>query len=128
MLTGWCADKHASSVLPPSKIVGCEFSGTVTALGARVASSGSFAVGDRVAGVVHGCKSSRTGAFAEMLVADAGLCFKVPENADLEDACTLSVGWVSAAQALRQRLYKDEKEKAKGGASLSSGDDTVSEF
>lgn len=79
---------------------------------------------------MHGCKSSRTGAFAEVVVADAGLCFKVPDTADLEAACTLGVGWISAAQALRQRLYNDEKktkEKKEEGGGSSGGDDTVSD-
>lgn len=98
--------------LPPSKVIGCDFSGQVTALGPQV-SPASFSIGDRVAGVVHGCKNSHTGAFAETLVADANMCFKLPETAnkdsDMEAACTLGVGWISAAQALKQRLYKDEK-------------------
>ena len=98
--------------LPPAKIIGCDFSGEVTALGTQVPPE-SFSIGDRVAGAVHGCKHSHTGAFAETLVADANMCFKLPETAnkenDLEAACTLGVGWISAAQALKQRLYKDEK-------------------
>ena len=98
--------------LPPAKIIGCDFSGEVTALGTEVPPK-SFAIGDRVAGVVHGCKHSHTGAFAETLVADANMCFKLPETAnkksDLEAACTLGVGWISAAQALKQRLYEDDK-------------------
>ncbi len=113
-------DKHASMSLPPSRVIGCEFSGEVTALGTQI-SPGSFSIGDRVAGVVHGCRYSHTGAFAEIVVADANMCFKLPETAnkdsDLAAACTLSVGWISAAQALRQRLYKDEN---------TSCDDTVS--
>lgn len=55
-------------------------------------------------------------------MADANMCFKLPENAnkesDMESACTLGVGWISAAQALKQRLYKDER-------ASSSTDDTV---
>lgn len=108
--------------LPPSKVIGCDFSGEVSALGSEVQPQ-SFSIGDRVAGVVHGCKDSHTGAFAETLVADANMCFKLPSTAttdsDMEAVCTLGVGWISAAQALRQRLYKDEK-------SSSSNDDTVS--
>ncbi|KAL8833883.1 MAG: hypothetical protein Q9170_004030 [Blastenia crenularia] len=97
--------------LPPSKVIGCDFSGQVTALGNQVPAN-SFRIGDRVAGVIHDCKHSHTGAFAETLVADANMCFKLPdtanENSDMEAACTMGVGWISAAQALRQRLYKDE--------------------
>lgn len=105
--------------LPPSKIIGCDFSGTVNSLGKDVDPS-TFSKGDRVAGIVHGCKESRTGAFAEMLVADANLCWKVPKNVSLEEASTFGVGWVSAAQALQQRLYHDEKEPSR--------DDTVGMF
>lgn len=76
-----------------------------------------------MAGVVHGCKDSHTAAFAETLVTDANMCFKLPKTAnkdsDMEAACTLGVGWISAAQALRQRLYKDEKPS-------DGNDDTVS--
>lgn len=120
-LTARVLDKHASMSLPPSKVIGCDFSGEVTALGSKVPPK-SFSIGDRVAGVVHGCKDSHTGAFAETLVADANMCFKLPTTAnkekDLQAACTLGVGWISAAQALTQRLYKDEK-------AASSQDDTV---
>ena len=94
--------------LPPSKVIGCDFSGTVTALGSDVDPS-SFSPGDRVAGVIHGCHYSQTGAFAEHLVADANLCFRVPDTLPLEQACTLGVGWISAVQALHQRLYHDIK-------------------
>lgn len=108
--------------LPPSKIIGCDFSGEVIALGSKVLPD-SFSIGDRVAGVVHGCKDSHTGAFAEIMVADANMCFKLPATAnkdsDLKAASTLGVGWISAAQALKQRLFKDEIET--GGRS-----DTVS--
>lgn len=108
--------------LPPSKIIGCDFSGEVTALGSQVLTK-SFAIGDRVAGVIHGYKNTHTGAFAEMLVADANMCFKLPETAnkdsDMEAVCTLGVGWISAAQALRQRLYKHEDTSG-------SDEDTVS--
>lgn len=91
----------------------------MTSLGKGVDPS-TFSKGDRIAGVVHGCKESRTGAFAERLVADAKMCWKVPENVSLEEASTLGVGWISAAQALQQRLYRDEKDP--------SEDDTVRVF
>lgn len=47
------------------------------------------------------------------------MCFLVPPNVGLEEACTLGVGWVSATQALEQRLFKDENEDEKG---LEKGD------
>lgn len=42
------------------------------------------------------------------------MCFLVPQNVGLEEACTLGVGWVSAAQALEQRLFEDVGEGGKG--------------
>lgn len=107
MLTEIDSGKHAAMSLPPSKVIGCDFSGTVTALGSAVDQS-SFSPGDRVAGIIHGCCHSHTGAFAEHLVADANLCFRVPNTLPLEQACTLGVGWISAMQALFQRLYHDD--------------------
>lgn len=47
------------------------------------------------------------------------MCFLVPGNVGLEEACTLGVGWVSAAQALEQRLFKDVDEDGNG---LEDGD------
>ncbi|MCJ1246727.1 hypothetical protein MMC30_003936 [Trapelia coarctata] len=101
--------KHAAMALPPSKVIGCDFSGTVVGAGKAVDPS-MFANQERVAGIIHGCHYSHTGAFAEYLVADANLCFKVPETVPLEKACTLGVGWISATQALYQRLYRKDKE------------------
>ena len=100
--------------LPPSKVIGCDFSGTVMDPNAS-----SFHKGDRVAGVIHGCKDSHTGGFAEFLVADPGMCFLVPQAVGLEEACTLGVGWVSATQALQQRLFK---ENDKGGYRVGAND------
>ena len=100
--------------LPPSKVIGCEFAGTVVSRG-RAVDASSFSLGDRVAGIVHGCHYGHTGAFAEQLVADANLCFRVPDGVPLERACTVGVGWVSAMQALHQRLYKDAPRDAADG-------------
>ncbi|MCJ1239661.1 hypothetical protein MMC14_007659 [Varicellaria rhodocarpa] len=66
--------KHAALALPPSKVLGCDFSGTVVALGHTVSPS-AFSPGERIAGIIHGCHYSHTGALAEYLVADASLCF-----------------------------------------------------
>ena len=99
-------DKHAAMALPPSKVVGCDFSGTVVSLGDDV-DKRTHSPGDRVAGIVHGCHYSHTGAFAEYLVTDANLCFRIPDRMSLEQTCTLGVGWISALQAL-QRLYDSE--------------------
>ena len=105
---------------PPSKVLGCDFSGTVQSLGRSVDAS-SFSVGDRVAGIVHGCHYSYTGAFAEYLVTDARVCYKVPSNVSLEASCTLGVGWISAMQMMHQHLYQSPASAAEGDTvSLSS--------
>lgn len=96
--------------LPPSKIIGCDFSGTVAKTSTSRSGDG-FCEGDRVAGVIHGCKDSHTGGFAEYLVADPDMCFLVPRGVELEEACTLGVGWVSATQALQQRLFENVDER-----------------
>ena len=70
--------------------------------GAKVS---TFRRGDRIAGVLHGCKDSRTGAFAEYVAADANLCWKVPNSVPLEQASTMGVGWVSAIWALDHFLW-----------------------
>ncbi|KAL3428072.1 zinc-binding dehydrogenase [Phlyctema vagabunda] len=105
-----CKDKHASAVLPPSKVIGCDFSGTVTKIG-RSVSPLAFKEGDRVSGIIHGCKNTHTGAFAEHLVADSKLCFKLPDKISLEKGCTFGVGWLSSLQALGQRLFLEEGNK-----------------
>lgn len=64
--------------------------------------------------MIHGCKDSHTGGFADILVADPGMCFLLPQRVGLEEACTLGVGWVSATQALQQRLFKEAYEEGKG--------------
>lgn len=78
--------------------------------------SSAFHKGDRIAGVMHGCKDSHTGGFADFLTADPAMCFLVPQNVKLEEACTLGVGWVSATQALEQRLFKDVDDSREGDA------------
>lgn len=42
------------------------------------------------------------------------MCFLVPQNIGLEEACAFGVGWVSATQVLEQRLFKDVGEGGKG--------------
>ena len=96
--------------LPPRKVIGYDFSGMVVGAGKAVDPS-MFANEERVAGIIHGCRYSHTGAFAEYLIADANLCFKVPDNVPSEKACTISVGWVCATQALYQRLYRDDEQQ-----------------
>lgn len=100
-------DRYAAMSLPPSKLTGCDFSGTFAKANDSSPSGHGFCEGDRVAGIIRGCKDSHAGKFAEYLVADPHMCFLVPREMRLEEACTLGVGWVSATQALQQRLFED---------------------
>lgn len=77
--------------LPPSKVIGCDFSGTVAD-----PQFSSFRKDGSIAGIIYGAKDSHTGGFAEFLATDPGMCFLVPNCVKAEEACTLGVGWVSA--------------------------------
>ena len=48
--------------------------------------------GDRVSGCVHGCRDDKTGAYAEYVVADQGLVYKIPANTTFEQAASLPIG------------------------------------
>jgi NADPH:quinone reductase len=78
----------------PADIPGMEFSGEVAALGTGVS---SFAVGDRVFGIVGG------GAQAEQLVVHASNCTRVPDHLDLVEAGGVPEVFVTAHDAMRTR-------------------------
>lgn len=86
----------------PNTTAGYDFAGTVVALGSAVLAGGKFAVGDRVAGMVHGMNSldPQGGAFAEYVVADADLVLKVPETWAWGEAATLGMGVSTAVLGL----------------------------
>lgn len=76
------------------RVVGCDFSGKVIAVGTAVT---AFAPGDAVFGVapVKTC-----GAFAETVVAPQSVLGKIPEGLSLEAAAALGTPWVTAWNAL----------------------------
>jgi putative PIG3 family NAD(P)H quinone oxidoreductase len=78
----------------PADIPGMEFAGEITALGAGV---DSYAVGDRVFGIVGG------GAQAEQLVVHASNCAPVPERLDLIEAGGIPEVFITAHDAMRTR-------------------------
>lgn len=90
----------------PGTIHGYDFSGTVVALGQDALASGRLAVGDRVAGFVHGMNSLQpdVGAFAEYVGASADILLKIPDHMGFEGAATLGVGVGTAALALFSEL------------------------
>ncbi|KGO65249.1 Polyketide synthase, enoylreductase [Penicillium italicum] len=83
---------------------GYDFSGTVVALGSDVPSH--LAVGDRVAGFVHGMNSLQPGigAFSEYVGACADILLKIPDHMSFEDAAGLGTGVATAVLGLFREL------------------------
>lgn len=85
-------------------IHGYDFAGTIVELGADAPSH--LAVGDRVAGFVHGMNSLQpdVGAFAEYVGASGNFLLKIPEDMRFEDAASLGVGVATAGLGLFKEL------------------------
>ncbi|KAI1385652.1 GroES-like protein [Hypoxylon trugodes] len=83
-------------------VIGHDFAGTIVALGADAEAAGRLALGDRVAGLVHGMNKLQPeiGAFAEYVGAHADLVLKIPDHMSFEDAASLGVGVATAALAI----------------------------
>lgn len=101
------------------RIVGSDFAGILMADGGGV----KIEVGQRVAGFLQGACSSneRPGAFAEYLVCPADLLWKIPDSVSFEEAATMSLCALTAAQALFYRLqlpapFEWEPDKTTGDA------------
>lgn len=94
--------KHIDVLSPPHSIVGNDFAGEVTQVGDEAAKL--WKVGDRVAGAVHGGLYGDRGAFAEYLMADADLAWKIPDDMDDAQATTYGVSASTAMLALNGRL------------------------
>ncbi|KAK4221925.1 zinc-binding dehydrogenase [Podospora fimiseda] len=99
--TDW---KHAELTQTPGVLLGCDYSGTVEAIGSAVTKS--FSVGDGVFGFVHGGNSleSDDGAFAEYILVKADIQAKIPQGMGFEEAATFGVGITSVGQGLYQTL------------------------
>ncbi|CAG7965167.1 unnamed protein product [Penicillium olsonii] len=87
----------------PGAGAGYDFAGEVVEMGERVS---DWAVGDRLAGFVHGCHAANytIGAFREYLTADSELVIRLPDHVSFDAASTLGMGISTAAQALYQSL------------------------
>lgn len=90
----------------PGAIHGTDFAGTVVALGEQAAASGRFAVGDRVAGLVHGMNKLKpeVGSFAEYIGATIHTLLKIPDDMDFKDAATLGLAVATATFGLFKEL------------------------
>ncbi|KAG6864986.1 hypothetical protein C0991_005808 [Blastosporella zonata] len=79
------------------RTVGSDFSGTVDKVGEGVT---QWEVGDEVAGFVQGATSvnPRPGGFAEYAILEADLAIRIPADASFEEAATLPLCSLTAAQ------------------------------
>ncbi|KAI1172040.1 GroES-like protein [Nemania sp. FL0916] len=87
-------------------IHGYDFAGVVVALGADALAAGNLAVGDRVAGLVHGMNKLRPdiGAFAEYVGACADLLLKIPDYMSFPEAASFGTGVATASLSLFSEL------------------------
>ncbi|PWN46767.1 NAD(P)-binding protein [Violaceomyces palustris] len=103
--TDW---KHAFLISGAGNTLGCDFFGTVVQVRDPVE---GVEVGDKVGGFVHGGKYEDRGSFAEYLVTDARLVYKVDPGFLEEggedsghEAASFGVGGFTSVQALYHRL------------------------
>jgi NADPH:quinone reductase-like Zn-dependent oxidoreductase len=91
-----CDWKMGERFPTPGCFVGCDFSGTVVALGSDVSKTGRFQIGDRVCGGVHGSNpiDKTTGAFADYVSVDAEIVFLIPAYMGFEEAPVAGSGVV----------------------------------
>jgi NADPH:quinone reductase-like Zn-dependent oxidoreductase len=84
--------------------VGCDFSGTIVAVGPKC--SKSYKAGDRIAGVTHGANASDlgSGCFAEYTLVEESAAYKIPDSLSFEEAATTGVGVITVSLALYQKL------------------------
>ncbi|PMD34437.1 putative ToxD-like zinc binding oxidoreductase [Hyaloscypha variabilis F] len=79
-------------------VLGCDYAGKVIEVGKNA--PGSWKVGDRVAGFVHGGHYDDSGSFAEYLKVDGDLAWHVPDELSDDEASTYGVSAVTAMLAL----------------------------
>jgi len=104
--------KMATRFPIPGMTIGCDFAGTIVALGPGVpdlqqGQGRMWKVGDHVFGGIHGANPAdpTCGTFGEYLVADADFVFKAPEWMDWKTAAALGgVGIGTVGLALFQYL------------------------
>ncbi|KAI1174424.1 GroES-like protein [Nemania sp. FL0916] len=86
-----CDWKMSERFPAPGAVDGCDFSGTVVALGSDTSKTGRFQIGEKVCGGVHGSNpiDLSTGSFADYVSADAEFTFKVPSYMNLEQAAAV---------------------------------------
>ncbi|KAK0421637.1 chaperonin 10-like protein [Armillaria borealis] len=85
------------------RVVGSDIAGIVDKVGSEVT---QWHAGDRVAGLLQGATSGniRPGGFAEYAILEADLAIRIPSSVSFDQAATLPLGSLTAAQALFIRL------------------------
>ncbi|KAH8590065.1 putative ToxD-like zinc binding oxidoreductase [Bisporella sp. PMI_857] len=94
--------KYIDLLSPKGSRIGCDYAGTVTKVGKSA--KGSWKVGDRVAGMVHGGISPDVGSFAEYIKIEGDLAWKVPEEITDAAAATYGISPATAMLALNTHL------------------------
>ena len=115
-LLTWVFDRMNLDYQPvQGSTLGCDFSGTVEALGPSLTKS--LDVGDRVLGWALGNNIVRKdeGGFAEYCVANADLLIKIPEGMSDEDAASPPAGIATAGMGLFQKHGMVMPGESKGG-------------
>ncbi|KAI1193518.1 GroES-like protein [Nemania serpens] len=102
-----CDFKTPAAFPTPECQDGCDFAGTVVALGSDVARDGPWKIGDRVFGAVNGSNPAEkdSGAYAEYIKAVSVFTWRVPDWMSFEEAVALSgTGIATMGVALFQSL------------------------
>ena len=89
-----CDWKMPARFPTPGCVDGCDFAGTVVAVGSQVAKTGLVRVGSRVCGAVHGSNpiEKSTGTFSDYVVADGDLVWLIPPYMGFEEAPVAASG------------------------------------
>jgi len=102
--TDW---KHAAYFSQPGDIIGCDYVGSVVAIGSEVP-SGSVKIGETRFGFMKGGMSPTRGAFAEYVAAAWDLTSVVPDNITPEQAASAPIPYSTACMALYLKLQLPE--------------------
>ncbi|KAF5324791.1 hypothetical protein D9611_004295 [Ephemerocybe angulata] len=96
----------AHQVDKPGRVVGSDIAGYVDQIGEGVS---NWKVGDRVAGLLQGATSAnpRPGGFATYAILESDLAIAITEDVSFDDAASLPLCALTAAQALYIRLGLD---------------------
>lgn len=79
------------------RILGCDFAGTVCAIGSDVT---RYKPGDKVAGLIWGGEKPRRGAYSSLCIADEAISFPIPRELTLDQAATVPLALCTSVLAL----------------------------